>query len=85
MKHVNGFISYTTRLSNANFFIIFYMTSFLGEVVLYNIFYEIFTVCTSIVGQDKNGRLCTKFIMSFPHQFLQLIYTEHLEIHFAWS
>ncbi|CAH1777606.1 unnamed protein product, partial [Owenia fusiformis] len=29
----------------------------LGEVVLYNIFYEIFTVCTSIVGQDLNGRM----------------------------
>ncbi|XP_065058054.1 acid ceramidase-like [Rhopilema esculentum] len=29
----------------------------LGEVVLYNIFYEIFTVCTSIVGQDKDGKL----------------------------
>lgn len=29
--------------------------SILGEVVLFNIFYEIFTVCTSIVGQDHNG------------------------------
>ncbi|GAB1600649.1 acid ceramidase-like [Argonauta hians] len=28
-----------------------------GEVVLYNIFYEIFTVCTSIVAEDKNGEL----------------------------
>ncbi len=27
----------------------------LGEVVLYNIFYEIFTVCTSIVAQDPSG------------------------------
>ena len=27
----------------------------LGEVVLYNIFYEVFTVCTSIVAQDKQG------------------------------
>jgi len=25
--------------------------------VLYNIFYEIFTVCTSIVGQDKSGKM----------------------------
>ena len=24
----------------------------LSEIVLYNIFYEIFTLCTSIVGQD---------------------------------
>ena len=28
-----------------------------GEVVLYNIFYEVFTVCTSIVAQDTNGKL----------------------------
>ncbi|KAK6168399.1 hypothetical protein SNE40_020941 [Patella caerulea] len=29
----------------------------LGEVVLYNIFYEIFTVCTSIVAEDPSGNL----------------------------
>lgn len=29
----------------------------LGEVVLYNIFYEIFTLCTSIVGEDANGNM----------------------------
>uniref|UniRef100_A0A914XGG3 ceramidase n=1 Tax=Plectus sambesii TaxID=2011161 RepID=A0A914XGG3_9BILA len=29
----------------------------LGEIVMYNIFYEIFTVCTSIVAQDPNGKL----------------------------
>lgn len=29
----------------------------LGEAVLYNIFYEIFTACTSVVGQDDAGRL----------------------------
>ncbi len=28
-----------------------------GEVVLYNIFYEVFTVCTSVVAQDTNGKL----------------------------
>ena len=28
-----------------------------GEVVLYNIFYEVFTVCTSIVAQDTNGKM----------------------------
>ncbi|XP_074650148.1 acid ceramidase-like isoform X1 [Tubulanus polymorphus] len=27
----------------------------LGEVVLYNVFYEIFTVCTSIIAQDSKG------------------------------
>ncbi|XP_027060445.1 acid ceramidase-like [Pocillopora damicornis] len=29
----------------------------LGEIVLYNIFYEVFTVCTSIVAEDKSGNL----------------------------
>ncbi|PAA81828.1 hypothetical protein BOX15_Mlig012925g5, partial [Macrostomum lignano] len=29
----------------------------LGEVTLYNIFYEIFTVCTSIVAEDQKGVL----------------------------
>lgn len=29
----------------------------LGEVVIYNIFYEIFTVCTSVVAQDPTGKL----------------------------
>ena len=30
---------------------------FLGEAVLYNIFYEIFTACTSIIAQDESGRM----------------------------
>jgi len=29
----------------------------LGEIVLYNIFYEISSLCTSIVGQDQNGNI----------------------------
>jgi acid ceramidase len=29
----------------------------LGEIVLYNIFYEVFTVCTSIVAEDEQHRL----------------------------
>jgi len=29
----------------------------LGEAILYNIFYEIFSACTSIVGQDESGKL----------------------------
>ena len=28
-----------------------------GEVVLYNVFYEVFTFCTSIVAQDEAGHL----------------------------
>lgn len=27
----------------------------LGEVVLFNIFYEVFTVCTSVVAEDDKG------------------------------
>ncbi|XP_037546396.1 acid ceramidase [Nematolebias whitei] len=29
----------------------------LGEVVLFNIFYEVFTVCTSVVAEDEKGNL----------------------------
>ncbi|XP_062855851.1 N-acylsphingosine amidohydrolase (acid ceramidase) 1a [Trichomycterus rosablanca] len=29
----------------------------LGEIVLFNIFYEVFTVCTSVVAEDVNGKL----------------------------
>ncbi|XP_064607655.1 acid ceramidase-like [Liolophura sinensis] len=29
----------------------------LGEVVFYNVFYELFTFCTSIVAQDSSGKL----------------------------
>jgi acid ceramidase len=29
----------------------------LGELILYNLFYEFFTVCTSIVAEDQNGVL----------------------------
>ena len=28
-----------------------------GDVVLYNVFYEIFSVCTSIVAESENGTL----------------------------
>lgn len=29
----------------------------LGEVMLFNIFYEVFTVCTSVVAEDTSGKL----------------------------
>ncbi|XP_069833799.1 acid ceramidase isoform X2 [Dendropsophus ebraccatus] len=29
----------------------------LGEVMLFNIFYEVFTVCTSVVAEDPSGKL----------------------------
>ena len=32
-----------------------YVFYFSGEVVLYNIFYEVFTVCTSIVAETPEG------------------------------
>jgi acid ceramidase len=34
-----------------------FINFYLGEIVLYNIFYEIFTLCTSIVAQDDNGNI----------------------------
>ena len=33
--------------------------SFVGEITFYNIFYEVFTVCTSIVAQDPSGKINT--------------------------
>lgn len=38
----------------ALFFLIFHFYN-PGEVVLFNIFYEIFTVCTSVVAEDDKG------------------------------
>lgn len=29
-----------------------------GEILLFNIFYEVFTLCTSIVAQDSTGKKC---------------------------
>lgn len=29
-----------------------------GDIVVFNVFYEIFTVCTSIVAEDKAGKDC---------------------------
>lgn len=29
----------------------------LGEITLYNIFYEVFTLCTSIIAEGPDGRL----------------------------
>ncbi|XP_012674336.1 acid ceramidase [Clupea harengus] len=29
----------------------------LGEIALFNLFYEVFTVCTSVVAEDSNGNL----------------------------
>lgn len=33
----------------------------LGEVVLFNIFYEVFTVCTSVVAEDDKGGSSSRF------------------------
>lgn len=38
-------------------FYVEYVLLALGEVVLYNIFYEASTACTSIIGQNENGQL----------------------------
>ena len=31
-----------------------------GEVILFNIFYEVFTVCTSVVAEDTSGKHIVK-------------------------
>uniref|UniRef100_A0AAY5EK42 Acid ceramidase n=1 Tax=Electrophorus electricus TaxID=8005 RepID=A0AAY5EK42_ELEEL len=36
---------------------VFTSLSFKGEVILFNIFYEVFTVCTSLVAEDPAGNL----------------------------
>ena len=41
---------------------VFNSTNFSGEVVLYNIFYEVFTVCTSIVAEDPSGMTLIEFL-----------------------
>ena len=34
----------------------FFWCTFAGEIVLFNIFYEFFTVCTSVVAEDPSGK-----------------------------
>lgn len=45
-------------------FVSFYFF-FLGEIVIFNVFYEIFTVCTSIVAEDKTGNAIQNSVNSF--------------------
>uniref|UniRef100_A0A8C0J223 Acid ceramidase n=1 Tax=Chelonoidis abingdonii TaxID=106734 RepID=A0A8C0J223_CHEAB len=40
----------------------------LGEIVLFNIFYEIFTVCTSIVAEDKSGKELKPLVVTLDFQ-----------------
>ena len=36
----------------------------LGEIVLYNVFYEVFTVCTSIIAEDPSGMIVAIFVLT---------------------
>ena len=47
----------------------YYFLYVLGEVVLYNIFYEIFTVCTSIIAEDKTGNCVCMCVRACVHLF----------------
>lgn len=38
-------------------YLLTHFSYYLGEIVLYNIFYEVASYCTSIVGQDQNGNI----------------------------
>uniref|UniRef100_A0A671LJ48 Acid ceramidase n=1 Tax=Sinocyclocheilus anshuiensis TaxID=1608454 RepID=A0A671LJ48_9TELE len=40
-----------------HFYIFVHLCVPLGEITLFNIFYEVFTVCTSIVAEDFNGNI----------------------------
>lgn len=46
------YISFSFFLS-----LFFYLFFFKGDVILFNIFYEVFTVCTSLVAEDPDGKL----------------------------
>lgn len=50
---------------------------FPGEIVLYNIFYELFTVCTSIVAEDPSGVYST---LCFYDVFSTGIFEKMIEI-----
>lgn len=45
------------------FIIVLLLSCNLGEVVLFNIFYEVFTVCTSIVAEDSKGELPSRIVL----------------------
>lgn len=47
-----------------------------GEIVLFNVFYEVFTVCTSIVAEDSNGKLYHARNLDFG-LFMGWNYTTH--------
>ncbi len=49
-----GKLNEILQLDRKLYFIVF---CYLGEVVLYNIFYEVSSYCTSVVGQDQNGNI----------------------------
>ena len=46
---------------------------FTGDVVLYNIFYEIFTACTSIVAHDSDGMSSGHYVHYLPWVYNTLI------------
>jgi hypothetical protein len=33
-----------------------------GEIISFNVFYEIFTMCTSIITEDKKGNVCWRWV-----------------------
>ena len=46
----------SSKVSRGSALIIVHLFWLPGEVVLFNIFYEVFTVCTSIVAEDPKGK-----------------------------
>ena len=59
---VPGFISKTLPIHfeisfNSHIFLHFVEIFTVGDIILYNIFYEIFSMCTSIVAESETGEL----------------------------
>lgn len=52
----------------------------LGEAVMYNIFYEIFSACTSIVGEDESGRYL--LVLYFLFTFLVKVNIQIIQLRF---
>ena len=46
----------TRHIEILEYFAIIYDFRFTGEIVLYNIFYDVSTLCTSIVAQNSVGK-----------------------------
>lgn len=61
--------NFANKCPNFNLWFLFISCDPLGEITLFNIFYEVFTVCTSLVAEDFNGE---KILISSHNVFDQI-------------